>query len=201
MLPRTRVMECSLVRVLMGKKFSHEISASVWDRCPPSIVMHLGSYASWDKIRPLLMKLVTFHSSFLSGNYIDRSQKSAEQRNACCIVDQKFSILILVVNDGFMRAEEILYDGCLQKNRNSRGLLLYSRSTYVIHFIIIRQIMEKKWEYKGTVHQLFINFKKAYDSIKREVVYDILLEFGIPKKLLRLIKMCLSETYRSKPVE
>ncbi|KAJ4431106.1 hypothetical protein ANN_19701 [Periplaneta americana] len=27
-----------------GKKFSHEISASVWDRCPPSIVMHLGSY-------------------------------------------------------------------------------------------------------------------------------------------------------------
>ena len=27
-----------------GKKFSHEISASVWDRCPPSIVMHLESY-------------------------------------------------------------------------------------------------------------------------------------------------------------
>ncbi|KAJ4435296.1 hypothetical protein ANN_17906 [Periplaneta americana] len=29
-----------------AKKFSHEISASVWDRCPPSIVMHLGSYDS-----------------------------------------------------------------------------------------------------------------------------------------------------------
>ncbi|KAJ4435865.1 hypothetical protein ANN_18485 [Periplaneta americana] len=27
-----------------GKKFSHEISASVWDRCPPSIVIHSGSY-------------------------------------------------------------------------------------------------------------------------------------------------------------
>ncbi|KAJ4451567.1 hypothetical protein ANN_03036 [Periplaneta americana] len=26
-----------------GKKFSHEISASVWDRCSPSIVMHLWS--------------------------------------------------------------------------------------------------------------------------------------------------------------
>ncbi|KAJ4445251.1 hypothetical protein ANN_07052 [Periplaneta americana] len=26
------------------KKFSHEISASVWARCPRSIVMHLGSY-------------------------------------------------------------------------------------------------------------------------------------------------------------
>jgi sorting nexin-29 len=59
----------------------------------------------------------------------------------------------------------------------------------------IRQILEKKWEYNGMVHQLFIDFKKAYDSIKREVLYSILLEFGIPKKLVRLIKMCLNETY------
>jgi hypothetical protein len=45
------------------------------------------------------------------------------------------------------------------------------------------------------VHQLFIDFKKAYDSIKREVLYNILVEFGILKKLVRLIKMCLNETY------
>jgi hypothetical protein len=45
------------------------------------------------------------------------------------------------------------------------------------------------------VHQLFIDFKKAYGSVKREVLYSILLEFGIPKKLVRLIKMCLNKTY------
>jgi hypothetical protein len=44
------------------------------------------------------------------------------------------------------------------------------------------------------VHQLFIDFEKAYDSVKREVLYNILLEFGITKKLVRLIKMCLNET-------
>ncbi|KAJ4451163.1 hypothetical protein ANN_02605 [Periplaneta americana] len=55
--------------------------------------------------------------------------------------------------------------------------------------------IEKKWEYKGTVHQLFIDTKKVYDSVKREIVYNILIELGIPKKLVRLIKMCLSETY------
>jgi negative regulator of genetic competence, sporulation and motility len=43
------------------------------------------------------------------------------------------------------------------------------------------------WEYNGTVHQLFIDFKKAYDSVKREVLYNILLEFGIPKKLVGLM--------------
>jgi hypothetical protein len=46
-----------------------------------------------------------------------------------------------------------------------------------------------------TVHQLFINIKKAYDSVRREALHNILIEFGIPSKLVGLIKMCLNETY------
>jgi hypothetical protein len=60
----------------------------------------------------------------------------------------------------------------------------------------IRQILEKKWEYNETVHQLFVYFKKAYDSVRRKVLYNSLIEFGVPMKLVRLIKMCLNETYR-----
>jgi hypothetical protein len=59
----------------------------------------------------------------------------------------------------------------------------------------IRQILEKKWEDNETVHQLFIGFKNAYYSVRREVMYNILIEFGVPMKLVRLIKMCLNETY------
>jgi hypothetical protein len=44
----------------------------------------------------------------------------------------------------------------------------------------IRQILGKKWKYNETVHQLFIDFKKAYDSVRREVLYNILIGFGIP---------------------
>jgi len=45
------------------------------------------------------------------------------------------------------------------------------------------------------VHHLFIDFKKVYDSVRREVLYNILIEFGVPKKMVRLINMCLTETY------
>jgi hypothetical protein len=31
--------------------------------------------------------------------------------------------------------------------------------------------------------------------VRREVLYNILIEFGIPMKLVRFIKMCLNETY------
>ena len=47
----------------------------------------------------------------------------------------------------------------------------------------------------NTMHQLFTDFKKAYDSVRREVLYNILIEFGIPMQMERLIKMCLNENY------
>jgi len=38
------------------------------------------------------------------------------------------------------------------------------------------------------MHQLFIDFKKAYDdSVRWEVSYSIFIEFGIPMKLVKLI--------------
>jgi len=52
----------------------------------------------------------------------------------------------------------------------------------------IHQILDKKWEYNQAVHQLFIDLKKAYDSFRREVLYNILFEFSIRMKLVRLIK-------------
>jgi hypothetical protein len=35
-------------------------------------------------------------------------------------------------------------------------------------------IGEEKWEYNGTVQELFVDFEKAYSSIRREAFYYII---------------------------
>jgi hypothetical protein len=48
---------------------------------------------------------------------------------------------------------------------------------------------------KEAVHQLFKDFEKAYDSVRREIIYNIIIDLGVPKNLVRLIKMCLTENF------
>jgi hypothetical protein len=65
----------------------------------------------------------------------------------------------------------------------------------LIRFSAFVGYWRKKWEYNETVHQLFIDFTKVYNSDRWVILYNILIEFGVPMKLARLIKMCLNETY------
>ena len=44
----------------------------------------------------------------------------------------------------------------------------------------IDQTLDKKCKYNETAHQLLIDFKKAYDSVMKEVLYNILIEFSYP---------------------
>jgi len=44
-------------------------------------------------------------------------------------------------------------------------------------------------ELQKAVHQLFMDSRRAYDSVRMEAFYNVLIEFGIPMKMARLIKM------------
>jgi hypothetical protein len=53
----------------------------------------------------------------------------------------------------------------------------------------------EKLEYNGAVHKLFVDFKRVNDSIRREVLYNIVIEFEVPTKRVKFIKICLNKTY------
>ena len=62
------------------------------------------------------------------------------------------------------------------------------------HIFMIRTILEKCHEYGVPVHQLYIDFKQAYDSIDRKYLYETLDSLAIPKKMIRLVKMTLEQS-------
>jgi hypothetical protein len=54
--------------------------------------------------------------------------------------------------------------------------------------------LEKTKEFIIETHHLFIDFRSAYDTIKREELYNAISEFKIPNKLISLTWMTLENT-------
>jgi hypothetical protein len=58
-------------------------------------------------------------------------------------------------------------------------------------------VIEKAWEHNVEIKQIFVDFQKAYDSIRRDKLYAIMAHIGIPGKLIKLTKAIMeNSTYR-----
>jgi hypothetical protein len=66
------------------------------------------------------------------------------------------------------------------------------------HIFCICQILEKQWEYNEAVHEQFTDLKKALDSLRWKVWYNILIEFDETSKANN--SMCLNEQYSRVPI-
>jgi hypothetical protein len=64
----------------------------------------------------------------------------------------------------------------------------------IIHSACVKYLRKSRNTVSQCISCICIDFKKAYGSVRREILYNILIEFDIPMKLLRLIIMCLNET-------
>jgi hypothetical protein len=68
-----------------------------------------------------------------------------------------------------------------------------SRSTiYQIH--AVRQILEKCYEFGIELHNIFIDFKQAFDKVNRPKIYESLKMLKIPTKLIKLVKTTLTNS-------
>jgi hypothetical protein len=59
---------------------------------------------------------------------------------------------------------------------------------------MIRQIIEKCYEYNVDMYNIFIDYIHAFESIKRNKILDSLTQNKISSKLIRLIKLTLENT-------
>lgn len=58
----------------------------------------------------------------------------------------------------------------------------------------LRMVLSKCWEYNRDIHQLFVDFRAAYDSIDRERLWSAMAWLGIPPKLVSLCRMTVAES-------
>jgi hypothetical protein len=64
----------------------------------------------------------------------------------------------------------------------------------VDNIFIIRQIFVKCYEYNIEVHNIFIDYTQAFDSIDRNKVLESLKYYGVPIKLSSLIALTITDT-------
>ena len=67
----------------------------------------------------------------------------------------------------------------------------------VDQLFVVRQIMEKFYEYYIDLYMLFIDFKQAFDSINRKQLYKTMQRFGISAKIIKLTVMTMENTMAS----
>ncbi|XP_072389549.1 uncharacterized protein [Diabrotica undecimpunctata] len=58
---------------------------------------------------------------------------------------------------------------------------------------LLRQTLEKTYEFEIDTHHLFIDFKSAYDCVDRSALYNAMAELDIPSQLITLVKATLSK--------
>ena len=56
------------------------------------------------------------------------------------------------------------------------------------------QMLEKRHENQDKTHQLFVDFKAAFDSPVRDGIYAAMSELSMPTKQIRLRRMALSNS-------
>ena len=68
-----------------------------------------------------------------------------------------------------------------------------NRST-IENIFIVRQISQKYHKNNIDLHNIFIDFSQAFDTVKRDVIYNSLTKHNLPDKLIKLIKLTMQRT-------
>ena len=84
-------------------------------------------------------------------------------------------------------------NGVDTKLRDEQAGFRRGRGT-VEQIFILRNIIEQVVEWQSTLYVTFVDFEKAFDSVHRESLWKIMASYGIPAKLLRIVKILYEDS-------
>jgi sorting nexin-29 len=76
-----------------------------------------------------------------------------------------------------------------------------ANSSTIDNIHIIRQIFEKCCEFGIELHNIFVDFKMAFDNLNRQSIFDCLSVLATPQKLIRLIKTTMEASIARVKIE
>ena len=82
-------------------------------------------------------------------------------------------------------------DGADKELRDEQAGFRKGRST---EFFIVRNIIEQSVEWQAGLYINFVDFEKAFDSVHRESLWNIMRCYGIPDKLIRMVQLLYKDT-------
>ena len=59
---------------------------------------------------------------------------------------------------------------------------------------VLRNILEQAIEWNSNLYLCFIDFEKAFDSVHRETLWKIMKSYGIPEKLIQMVKIMYEDS-------
>mgnify|MGYP001793802340 CR=1 FL=1 len=78
-------------------------------------------------------------------------------------------------------------DGVEAKLREEQAAYVRGRGT-TEHIFTLRNIIEQSLEWQTSLYVHFVDFEKAFDSIHRESLWTIMKSYGIPPKIINIVK-------------
>ena len=58
----------------------------------------------------------------------------------------------------------------------------------------MRQIYEKWHEFNIDLHNIYIYFWQAFETVKRDIIYNSLIKNSVPDNLIKLLKLTIQRT-------
>ncbi|GFS19440.1 endonuclease-reverse transcriptase [Elysia marginata] len=90
-----------------------------------------------------------------------------------------------VFNIIILERMKLAVDGKLRENQAGFGK---KKRSYVDHIATLRIILEQSTEWNSPILTNFIDYEKAYDSLDRQTLRKLMRHYGIPQKLVNIVK-------------